>query len=344
MNVLITFKPNKRNDNFEGSRLRKTIKGALEMVDVSYSTTPVDEFDVAHLLSVEEENILDLALEENKPIIISALYSESDPIASFIDFKSKDGVITNELSSKTLKFLNKADLVLVPFDSCVDFLRKQGVTTKIKTLLSGLNLARFDFSREDEKEIFYRYFREDKKKKLVIANGDYDSKEGIGTFIRTAQSCPDAIFYYFGQARDSIRRKISIYTLNKKSPSNCHFLPVLTDDIYRSALLNADVFMVTTYKYAGAISIMEAMAAKCQLIVRKQAMLEGQVIDQKTGYVAEFSETLSSLTKDYINGKLKSTILDAYDFVKEYTLKDFGTKLKEIYENEIKLKEEKSND
>lgn len=309
------------------------------MVAVDYYSSLAAHYDIMHLLSIEDENKMNAALENNIPVVVSTLNTESDPNASFITYKNKDGKITNSLSNKVVRFLNKASLVLVPTLTAEEFLRQNGVKAKIEVLLPGINFSRFDFSRDDEKEIFYRYFREDKNKKLVIANGDYNNLEGIGTFIDTAKKCPNASFYYFGEAKNNLKTFVVCKKLNNSSPKNCHFVKVATDDIYRSALLNADIFMVTSYKHVGVVSILEAMAAKCQLIVREQACFKELIKDGKTGYLAKFSETLSALVKDYFDGKLKSTTFEAYESIKENNLLNMGEKLKAIYERETNNKD-----
>ena len=69
MKVLVSFQPNRKATDFEGVRLRKTIKGALEMVGVEYTTSIVEKHDVVHLISPEDENKLNDAKENNVPVV-----------------------------------------------------------------------------------------------------------------------------------------------------------------------------------------------------------------------------------------------------------------------------------
>ena len=340
MKVLVTFQPNKKAADFEGARVRKTIKGALEMANAEYTTSIVDKFDVMHLISIEDENKANDANENNIPLIISALYSEDDPLACYIDYKSKDGKRTFTLKSKGLRFLNKADLVLVPSEAGRNFLVENGVTSDIQVVMPGVNVSRFDFSREDEKDIFYRYFRENRSKKLVIAMGEYDNNmDGVSAFINAAKKCPDVLFYYFGrESVPGILRSFKMRSLINSCPKNVKFEGIVSDDIYRSALMNADVFMLPGYKITGVVSLLDAMAAKCQLIVRQQAVFDDLLVDGKTAYLAQYSETLTSLTKDYFDNKLKPTIDEAYKVASQLTLKSFGEKLKWIYQQQINVK------
>ena len=331
MKVLVYFQPSPKHDQFEGARMRKTIKGALEVSDIAYTSNVYDDYDVAHFMSPDDENKLNIALERKVPVVVSALFGEADPSTRFLNYKSKDGKRITTIKPKALKMLNKADLILVPCNTGKEFLKANGVTKRIEICVPGVNLSRFNFSREDEKELFYRYFREDKNKKLVVALGEYVyNLEGIHAVINAAIKRPDVNFYYVGDesfALNSGRSKRII----RNSPKNMHFIGIPTDDIYRSMLLNADVFMLPGYNFSGFVSIEEAMASNCQLIVRKMAVCPEVLKNEKTAYVAEFSETLTSLCVDYLDGKIKPTTEEAYQKISAYTLERFGQELISLY-------------
>ena len=331
MKVLVYFQPNLKHDNFEGARMRKTIKGALEVLGETYTTNIYDDYDVAHFMSPDDESKLNIALERKVPVIVSALFGEDDPATRFLNNKNKDGKRTVTLKAKALKMLNKANLVLVPCESAKEFLIANGVNSPIETIVPGVNLARFNFSREDEKELFYRYFREDENKKLVLAVGEYtNNMDGIHALINAAKKRDDTVFYYIG-CESYIGGKAK--KIIKSAPKNLHFKMILPDDIYRSMLLNADVFMLPGYNLSGVISLEEAMAANCQLIVRKSAVFPEMLKNEKNGYVAEYSETLTSLCLDYLDGKIKPTTEEAYQLISSYNLENFGQQLLEKYQS-----------
>ena len=89
MKVLVSFKVNHKFDNFEGARVRKSIKGALEMAEQPYTTSLVDYYDCAHLIFPESETKVNSIQEGGAPVIISALYAEDDPTASYLLRKKK---------------------------------------------------------------------------------------------------------------------------------------------------------------------------------------------------------------------------------------------------------------
>ena len=339
MKVLVYFQPNPKHDNFEGARMRKTIKGALEVIGLTYTSNLYDDYDVAHFISPDDENKLNVALERKVPVIVSALFGEDDPTTRFLNHKNKNGKRTTTLKPKALRVLNKASLVLVPCESAKEFLINNGVNKPIEVSVPGVNLARFNFSREDEKELFYRYFREDKNKKLVMALGEYSNNmEGIHSLINVAKKREDTVFYYVGSESLSVNYG-KTKKIIKTAPKNVHFKTIIPDDIYRSMLLNADVFMLPGYNLSGVIAVEEAMAANCQLIVRKSAIFPEFLKNEETAYVAEFSETLTSLCLDYLDNKIKSTTDKAYRMISLHTLNDYGKQLSAIYANVLANKE-----
>ena len=331
MKVLVYFQPSPKHDNFEGARMRKTIKGALEVIDQKYTSNLYDEYDVAHFMSPDDESKLTIALEKKVPIVISALFGEDDPATRFLNHKNKNGQVVVTLKPKALRLLNKANLVLVPSESAKQFLINSGVTTPIEIIVPGVNLARFNFSREDEKELFYRYFREDKNKKLVLAMGEYtNNMEGINALINAAKKREDVEFYYIG-CETFAANYGNCKRIIRSAPKNVHFKTILPDDIYRSLLLNADVFMLPGKNQSGVISIEEAMAAKCQLIVRKSAVFPELLENKGTAYIAEHSEALTALCLDYLDSKIKPTTEEAYRMISSYNLENFGHQLASIY-------------
>ena len=46
MKVLVYFQPNRKYDNYEGARMRKTIKGALEVVGATHTSNIYDDYDI----------------------------------------------------------------------------------------------------------------------------------------------------------------------------------------------------------------------------------------------------------------------------------------------------------
>lgn len=335
MKAFVHFQVNPKNDDFEGARLRKTIKSALEMNNIPYTDTLMDDFDVAHFMYIEDESVIEELKERHIPIIVSALYCENDPHASYLDYKVKKGERSCSIKSKAIKFLEKVDLILVPNEASKAILEEAGIKTRMEVCQLGVNFTRFDFSRDDEKDIFYRYFSCDKDKTIVVSVGN-EYLEGLSSTVKAANEFKDVNFYYFYKREHGVRLSKEDQKILTNLPRNVFLTKLIPDDVYRSALINADVYLSLGYKPAGVITILEAMAAKCQLIVRDQELLKDIAVDQETAYVASYSETLVDLIKDYLSGELKPTIEKAYKVARKNDISAFGKKLNAIYQGLLK--------
>ena len=333
MKTLVYYPHNEKGDLFESARNIKSIKDSLEMIDFPYTTIPVDEFEVIHLVTPYIDNKLIELLDKNIPTVISTFYSETDPYYPFLDEVISKGNKVSSIKTKDVQLLNKAKMLLVPNEGSMEFLQSMGVITKCKVLVPGVNTARFDFPDEDEKEIFYRYFKEDHDKKIVVAIGELGNDiDGWSAFIDAAKKSPKASFYYFAVAKKD--KKLPYFKRHRISsiPKNAHLYINVPSDVYFSALLNCSVFMIPGHATPSLLNVMDAMASKCQIISRKHLVLEGYVENEITGYTAEYSETLGILIREYLNGEIKPTIDKAYEFAKNHSLEAFGN---EIY-NQLK--------
>ncbi len=328
MKVLVSTPISNRYIDFEGIRFSKSLIDALESVGVEHTSDIVDNYDVIHLVSPTDVEVVNDAKERNIPIICSAMQAENDPSSSFIRYKSgKEREIYVE--DKTLRFLNRMDMVLVPSLQAKTLLTNSGVTSEVKVCPPAIDIHRFDKSRVEEREAFYRYFREEHKD-LVVCVGDFQNVDGINVFLEIARQFPDILFFYFGPHRIKKANK-KVQKLTKTDLKNVKFVGEVPEDIYISALLNAKLFLLPSYKPIGITSLFEAMGAKCQIIVRSEANLGGFLKEGENAYLGEYSETLVSLSRDYLNGKLPSTVNKAYNEVSQYSLQNIGDQLKRIY-------------
>ena len=333
MRVLIYFKPKEKFDNFEGTRLRKTLKGALEINNIEYTSEYVDRYDVAHFISPNDETKINACIENGIPVVVSTLYCESDLEASYLEY-NKNEKRSIKLSPVAKKVLNKVNLILVPTEEAKTFLIESGISTQIEVVPTGVNISRFNYLRDDEKEAFYRYYREDKNKKLVISIGSFDNVDGVSAFIKTAKLNPNCAFYYFAQHNSKLNFKLRLTI--RSAPKNCRFVDIPEDDIYRSALVNSTLFMYNGYDTAGIVSILEAMAAKTEIIIRNQPLFSDLLINEKTCHIGQYSETLTAIACDYLQDKIYPTKDKAFECAVKQGLDVVGERLKDIYTKLLK--------
>ena len=88
MKICVYFEPREKFDNFEGARLRKSIKDALELKNIPYAKNIVDSYDLIHFCSLDDElKILD-AKTDHIPTVFTALMCEVDKTSRIYEIKN----------------------------------------------------------------------------------------------------------------------------------------------------------------------------------------------------------------------------------------------------------------
>ena len=163
MKVLVEYSPGAHLDRYIATRLRKNIKGALELVGTSWVESMFAEPDVVHLISPDDESLAHDAKEQGATLVVSALYSEGDPGARFMSvdgegFHSlrpkaerllKEGVTddVHELKRLSLPVKDKEDVSLMISD--LKFMAKGGrCPSLVAKLLSPLPLKVSVYTKE----------------------------------------------------------------------------------------------------------------------------------------------------------------------------------------------------
>lgn len=327
MRVFIHYSPKHYRDTFEGSRMRKNIKGACELVGIEWLDFPSLPCDVAHFISPADYPLLLQKKEKGVPCLVSACYSENDPKASFLE-EGLHGRLF--LTNKARRILKAADMVTVPSEPLKKLLEGSGITTPIEVIEPMVNLTRFADNAE-EKEIFLRYFRVHPNTKTVISTGSYHDRATIQLIKQIAALCPELEFYFFGSSSIIDPFALMKSARSAKRTSNLHFCSLVQDDIYRSALMSSLAYISSGSTKPDAIALLEAFASKTQVVGLVGAKKNPLMLDQQTCYLFKGAEDLSAYLNSLSKGKAKQTIMAAFDVAKSHSLLNFGRELSSIY-------------
>ncbi len=328
MKVFIPYgKKQNSRQTFEVSRLRKTLKRECEISGIEWVDNVVREPQIAHLISMEEEKTIVDMHWRKIPVIVSAFYCESEPRGAFLDSRAKGEVA---LKPKAVKFLNRADLVLVPSDVMRNLCLSSGVKTPIRIHETSINLARFN-DNAIEQDIFPRYFGIRPNERIVLATGEYGDHHSIRLFQEIASLCPELEFYFFGSTK-RLPSSLPIFALQSNAPKNLHFQSLVQDDIFRSALLRADAYLTLNSRKTDSVSLLEAFAAKTQVIAMEDHPYEPLIKDGATAWVATSVEQVANCLKALTKGEKESTVSCAYEVAKQRAIERSALKLKRIYQ------------
>ncbi|MBP5092254.1 MAG: glycosyltransferase [Bacilli bacterium] len=333
MKVLIDFRPAKGCENYEGARLRKTLKGACESADVTWVESLLSSPDVAHFLSPDDGGKAKKAKDKGCKVVFSIGYSDSDPKTNFF-YKKNGGLL---LKRKGLKTLSYADLLLVPDVETKERLENGLIKGKIVVLEPTVNLARFECVSAVERSVFKRYFSVKDGEPYALAIGEYQKKGAVACFEDLAKRNPELKFYVLFNRTRSFASTYRANKENARAPKNLFYSPLVEDDVYRSALLGASAFI----KFGNsndAVSLYEAFASKTPVIAigenEEAPFLKNGKNCLAYQKAADVPNLLQTLSKD----EMREIIITAYRQARDNALPIFGKKLKACYQDLIKQK------
>lgn len=331
MRVLIHFDPGSSKDIFEGTRLRKNIKGSLELNGITWVDSIYARPDICHLISPIDESLAKAAKDEGVPLVISAMYTEDDPSASFLT-KDIGGELT--LTQKARKTLEIVDAILVPTEADKKYLKQFYPDKRMEVVSPGVNRMRFDALDALAEKAFQRYERFSMNEKYFLIVGNYEDKENIAKLKKLAAAIPECRFFFLGGKYGN--NFLSLRRINKQNQKNLTFLPIIPDDIYCSAIKEAAGMLIFEGSIENKMVLLEAFAAKTPVFYIGNS--------EKSILLDEFESSITRLktTEEVINflpsftqSNLEGTIMSAYQVAKENNLGELGITLKNIYETLI---------
>ena len=328
MRVFIHYAPKHARDSFEGTRLRKTIKGACELVDIEWVDFSSVSCDVAHFISPLDYPLLRQKKNEGTPCVVSCVYAEREKRASFFEENILGDIYLNRRSRKILQ---ATDLILVPSNNIKEILESSGITTKIEVVEPAVRLDRFD-EATTEKEIFLRYFRIHNGTKTVVATGSYSDKTSVNLMKKLANLCPNIEFYFFGSSSTIDPLNLIKMARNFHRGPNLHFCSLVQDDIYRSAMTSSIAYVECPSAKPDSMVLLEAFAARCQVVGLQPKKPNPLLVDGLTAKLFDNAEDMGSYLLDLAAGKAKDTLEEAYMQAKGRSLYNLGKDLKDVYQ------------
>ncbi len=316
---------NEKN-NFEVSRLRKDLKGSLELNNFPYSVSVYDEtYSIAHFVTIDDYKKYKNETPKGTKIVLSLLYCEED-------YDGKVLKLNHEKNYNISKFdvdaINKVDLVFTPTLKTKQQLILSGVTVPIEILLPGINISKYSIKNTYTRNIAYRYLKCSEEYSFITTVLNYEDVEAFKRIQIIASKFPKIKFIAIADSRNLSRE---IKKIIKKSPSNLQFPSVLDEDVYISLLFNSKAYLFINSNPGNIFQSLEAMASGTQIIALNSGIYPDIVIDKENGYVYNNFDSLIDGFNKFINNELSPTIQKAKEFANVNALKNIGEKLIEIY-------------
>lgn len=316
----------------EQERLLQSLKSSLDSIHLEYANSIFSDYDLVQFLMPNDLKKINDAKRAGRHVVACALYCETEKKTAMLERHGNKQV----LKAKYRKNLNLADLVLVPGTRAKKLLEEQGVITRIEIWPTPIDLNLYDLKNKYEKDLFIRYYNVKRKVPYILCIGDYSNKNEMANLIEVAELCPFAKFYFLGANYGLFDGSKYI----KNGPKNVFCTSLVDDDIYRSALVNAKLLLVLTPYKIEAINVLEAMAARTQIVaISNNKNSDSFLKDGENAYIRNGITELIDCIHKLIHGKLKYTTSNAYKYVQKFDLVKSGERLKKLYSEILSSKE-----
>ena len=310
-------------------RAMKHQEEALRLAGVDFTTDSDADFDIIHLNTINPESYIlaKKARKEGKKVVFHAHSTEEDFRNSF----ALSNIIAPAFRKWLQKCYNTADVLLTPTPYSKELLEKYGLKAPIIPISNGIDLGRF---AKDPAKIakFREYFHLSKKDKVVISVGHYFERKGLPDFCEVARNFPDVKFIWFGHTASGLLTKNVKKSIRKK-PQNVILPGYIDGEIIQGAFASANIFFFPSYEETEGIVVLEALASKCQVLVRNIGVYESWLTKDENCFMAENNDEFSEKIRAYFAGEINSTIESGYKVAEQRSLPKIGEQLKKIYQD-----------
>lgn len=309
-------------------------KRALKSAGVDFTLDEKDDFDICHINTILP-NSANFALKmklQKKPVIYHAHSTKEDFKDSFKFSNQMAGMFKTWL----MLCYNLSDLIITPTEYSKNLLLEYELKKPIRVISNGIDLD-FWKKREGDYDKFIKRFNLNPSKKHIISVGLFINRKGILDFIELAKRCPEYEFIWFGKNDMSMLTKDVKKAMEEKS-DNLLFPGYVDSETLRFSYCASDLFMFMTHEETEGIVLLEAMACKTPLLIRDIEIYKKDFEDGENIYKAKNIEEFYEKMKKILDHTLPDLTEDAYLTVKKKSIEHVGFKLKEAYEEVLKLK------
>jgi len=329
MKICLYFEAEKLIQTSGIGRALQHQKRALESVGLPYTLDPEESHDILHIntVGITSSIVISNARKQGRSVIYHAHSTEEDFRDSFI-FSNQ---IAPFLKHHLVNLYSMADEIITPTPYSRELLRNYGIETPIHVVSNGIDVARFKKDLDKEKA-FRKYFGLSDTQKVVISVGLYFVRKGLQDFMEAAKHFPELTFIWFGHT-PLISVPSSIRHLVEDHPSNVIMPGYVKGPILEGAYTSADLFFFPSHEETEGIVVLEALAARCPVLVRDIGVFDPWLQDKVNCHKADSLKDFFEVIEHVKEGTLPDTTEAGYATACERSIPEVGKQLKDIYTN-----------
>jgi glycosyltransferase involved in cell wall biosynthesis len=329
--------------HFDGIRVRyldfvgyEHYNFSLQMVKEIWKV--IDDYDLVHITAVWNFPVLAgalISIIKKKPYIISprgTIYKET------IELKSTSiKKIYFNLFAK--QYINKASAIhFTTKDEQEKVTKYLGITAPSFVIPNGIDISSIALSAESKAIII--------DKKYILILGRIDKKKGFDllfpAFTNIIKKFNDLILVIAGDEKSPYAQEVRKMVEEKKISNNILFTGQVTGDNKWALYKNALMFVLPSYSENFGMSVVEAMACGCPVVISDKVGIYKEIADNNAGVIVRTNpeSVEEGILKLLNDDKLRETIsLNGKTMVEKfYDIDKVEDEMIEVYER-IKIKE-----
>lgn len=312
---------------------------ALESEHIDYTLDPSDDdYDIIHINTyyLKSYILAKNAKKKGKKVVYHAHSTEED---------FKNGFIWSDQTSQLfkrwlIKCYSLGDVIVTPTPYSKRILSHyEGLERKkIYAISNGIEL---DYFKPDEKAPcdFRKTYGYSKDDKVIVGIGLYIERKGIIDFVELAKRLPEYKFIWFGYSPLSATTE-DVRNAVKTKLDNLKFAGYVEQDMIRSALKDANLYLFPTLEETEGIPVIEACAMKQNILIRDIPVFDDWLEDGVNVYKAKNVKEFEAKIKKILEGELPSLKEESYKVAEERDIKIIGKELSNVYKD-VMTKEKK---
>lgn len=241
------------------------------------------------------------------------------------------------IRTRVRKLANSCDRVIAPSESIKQYIKQRGITSKIKTIPTGIDWERF---RKGKREFIRRRLDIGDDKKIILSLGRIDKEKNILFLVQAIFPLlreDNSLFFVFvgdGAFVSEIRNVATQMKVERQV--------ILTGVVKQSEIHNyyatADIFVHASQTETQGLTVTEAMASGLPIVVVEGTGVSDQIEDGKTGFLMSpneelFRKKVKMLLDDQEKGKQIGD--HAKEIAKNMDFMNQAKKLEQVYLEEI---------
>ncbi|MBU1820219.1 MAG: glycosyltransferase [Bacteroidetes bacterium] len=250
----------------------------------AYLKAHLHEFDIVHIHGIWHFGSLAPFLFKHRVPIVITIHGLLDQWA-IGHHKWKKDLVTALYQKRILK---KADLIHINnADEQGDVSRYLGYQPKnLVTIPNGIRME--EFAILPAKGIFREHFGIPRDKKLILFMGRLNIKKGLDlllpAFADYVNSRQDAVLVLAGPD-DGYQATVEAFIEDNQLQESIKLVGMLTGDVKKAALSDADIFALPSYSEGFSIAVLEAMAAGVPALVSGRVGFDNAIEEHSAAVV-----------------------------------------------------------